>query len=343
VQRTKHRRLGWLAIILAFGLLAAACGDDDDDDTSSSGDSSGGVSGEVNVSGSSTVQPISVAAGEAFQDANADVTVNVEGPGTGDGFVSFCAGDTDISDASRPISDEEIADCEATGINYVELAIGYDGITVMTSPNNDAVDCLSFQDLYALIGPESEGFDNWSDGTEIATALGSTTSLPDAELALTGPGTESGTYDSFIELALSDIAEERGLPEDQLETTRSDYDASPDDNVIISNIEASDTSLGWVGFAFAESAGDSIKELGVTDTAGGECVEPSAETIADGSYPLSRTLYIYVNTDKAEENEAVAGFVDFYLDGLTGFVEDTGYVALPDDVLAETTSAWEGR
>ena len=342
MHRTKHRRFAWVAIILAFGLLAAACGDDDDD-SASSGDSGSDLSGEVQVSGSSTVQPISVAAGEAFQDANDGVTVNVEGPGTGDGFVSFCAGDTDISDASRPISDEEIADCEAAGINYIELPVGYDGITVMTNPNNDAVDCLSFQDLYALIGPESEGFDNWSDGTEIATALGSTTQLPDADLALTGPGTESGTYDSFIELALSDIAESRGVPEDQIESTRTDYDASPDDNVIVSNIEASDTSLGWVGFAFAQGAGDQVKELGVKDAPDGECVQPDAETIADGSYPLSRTLYIYVNTDKADENPAVAGFVDFYLDGLSGFVEDTGYVALPDDAAAETTSAWEGR
>ena len=342
MQRTKHRRLGWLAIILAFGLLAAACGDDDDDSASSDGSSSD-LSGEVQVSGSSTVQPISVAAGEAFQDENDGVTVNVEGPGTGDGMAAFCAGDIDIADASRQMADDEKADCEAAGINYIELPVGYDGITVMTNPNNDAVDCLSFQDLYALIGPESEGFDNWSDGTEIATALGSTTQLPDADLALTGPGTESGTYDSFIELALSDIAESRGVPEDQIESTRTDYDASPDDNVIVSNIEASDTSLGWVGFAFAQGAGDQVKELGVKDAPDGECVQPDAETIADGSYPLSRTLYIYVNTDKADENPAVAGFVDFYLDGLSGFVEDTGYVALPDDKAAETTSAWEGR
>jgi len=342
VQRTKHRRLGWLAIILAFGLLAAACGDDDDDSASSDGSSSD-LSGEVQVSGSSTVQPISVAAGEAFQDENDGVTVNVEGPGTGDGMAAFCAGDIDIADASRQMADDEKADCEAAGINYIELPVGYDGITVMTNPNNDAVDCLSFQDLYALIGPESEGFSKWSDGSEIATALGSTTQLPDADLALTGPGTESGTYDSFIELALSDIAESRGVPEDQIESTRTDYDASPDDNVIVSNIEASDSSLGWVGFAFAQGAGDQVKELGVKETPDGECVEPSAETIGDGSYPLSRTLYIYVNTDKADENPAVAGFVDFYLDGLSGFVEDTGYVALPDDQAAETTSAWEGR
>jgi phosphate transport system substrate-binding protein len=342
VQRTKHRRLGWLAIILAFGLLAAACGDDDDDSASSDGSSSD-LSGDVQVSGSSTVQPISVAAGEAFQDENDGVTVNVEGPGTGDGMAAFCAGDIDIADASRQMADDEKADCEAAGINFIELPIGYDGITVMTNPANDAVDCLSFQDLYALIGPESEGFSKWSDGSEIATALGSTTQLPDADLALTGPGTESGTYDSFIELALSDIAESRGVPEDQASSTRTDYDASPDDNVIISNIEASDSSLGWVGFAFAQGAGDQVKELGVTDTPDGECVEPSAETIADGSYPLARTLYMYVNTDKADENPAVAGFVDFYLDGLSGFVEDTGYVALPDDQASETTSAWEGR
>ena len=271
MQSSKHRRrVAWLSVILTLGVLAAACGDDDDDTAAS--DSGGGdsASGEVNVSGSSTVQPISVAAGEAYQEENADVTVNVDGPGTGDGFELFCNGETDISDASRPIEQEEIDACTENGIEYVELQIAYDGITVMTNPNNEAVECLSFADLYSLIGPEAEGFANWSDGTEIATALGSSTVLPDAELALTGPGTESGTYDSFIELAITPVAEERGLPEDQLETTRTDYDASPDDNVIIQNIEASDTSLGWVGFAFAEQAGDAVKELGVSEEPNGD-------------------------------------------------------------------------
>ena len=344
MQSSKHRRrVAWLSVILTIGVLAAACGDDDDDTAASDSGGGGGASGEVNVSGSSTVQPISVAAGEAFQEENADVAVNVDGPGTGDGFELFCNGDTDISDASRPIEQEEIDACTESGVEYVELQIAYDGITVLTNANNDAVECLSFADLYALIGPESEGFANWSDGTEIATALGSTTELPDAELALTGPGTESGTYDSFIELALSGIAEERGLPEDQIETTRTDYDASPDDNVIIQNIEASDTSLGWVGFAFAEQAGDAIKELGVSEEPNGTCVTPDAETIADGSYPLSRSLYIYVNTANAEENSAVSGYVDFYLENLNEFVEATGYVPLPDDQLSATTAAWEGR
>ncbi|HEX6568295.1 MAG TPA: substrate-binding domain-containing protein [Acidimicrobiales bacterium] len=343
MQSIKQRRLAWLSLILAIGMVAAACGDDDSDAGTDGDSGEGSVSGEVNVSGSSTVQPISVAAGEAFMGENGDVTVNVDGPGTGDGFELFCNGETDISDASRQIEEDEVAACEENGIEYVELQVAYDGMTVMTNANNDAVECLSFADLYALIGPEAEGFAKWSDGSEIASALGSTTELPDADLALTGPGTESGTYDSFIEIALADIAEARGLPEDQWETTRTDYDASPDDNVIIQNIEASDTSLGWVGFAYAEEAGDAITEIPVAAEPDGECVEPSAETIADGSYPLSRSLYIYVNTAKAEENAAVASYVDFYLDGLTGFVEDTGYVALPDDQASATVSAWEGR
>ncbi|HET8620232.1 MAG TPA: substrate-binding domain-containing protein [Acidimicrobiales bacterium] len=342
MQAIKQRRRAWLAVILAIGLTAAACGGDDDEGSSGS-ESGGDLSGEINVSGSSTVEPISVAAGEAFMEDNVDVVVNVEGPGTGDGFEAFCAGDTDISDASRAIDEEEAAACEENGIEYVELQIAFDGITVMTNPNNDAVECLSFADLYALIGPEAQGISTWAEGTEIAAALGSTTALPDASLDLTGPGVESGTYDSFIELALSDIAEERGLPEDQIETTRDDYESSADDNTIITNIEASDTSLGWVGFAFAEEAGDQVKELGVSEEPGGTCVTPSPETISAGEYPLSRPLFIYVNTAKAEESDALAGFVDFYLDGVNGFVESTGYVTMPDDQVQAAVDAWEGR
>jgi phosphate transport system substrate-binding protein len=216
-------------------------------------------------------------------------------------------------------------------------------MTVLTHPNNDSVECLSFADLYALIGPEAEGFENWSDAQQLASELGSSTEFPDEPLDLTGPGTESGTYDSFIEIALTDIAEAQGLPEDQLETTRPDYASSADDNTIVSNIEASDTSLGWVGFAFAENAGDSVKEIPISAEPGGDCVEPSADTIANGSYPLSRTLYIYVNKAKAADNEAVSAYVDFYLDGLSEWVEATGYVPLPEEQASETMSTWESR
>ena len=347
MQSKTQRRLACLSILLSLGLVAGACGGDDDDTATDSGDASGetgagDASGEVNVSGSSTVLPISTAAGEAFMAENGDASVIVDGPGTGDGFELFCGGEIDIADASRPIDEEEVAACEENGVEYVELQVANDGMAVMTNPNN-SVECLSFADLYALIGPESEGVGNWSDAQEIAEELGSTTQFPDASLDLTGPGTESGTYDSFVELAITPIAEERGVAEDEAETTRPDYDASPDDNVIIQNIESSDTSLGWVGFAYAEQAGDGVTEVPVAAEPGGDCVEPSAETIADGSYPLSRPLFIYVSTQAAEENTAVAPFVDFYLANLAEFVEGAGYVALPDDQAADTVSTWEGR
>jgi phosphate transport system substrate-binding protein len=343
----KRRRLAWLSIILAFSVLAAACGDDDDDgggsDTESGAEDGGGgsASGEINISGSSTVLPITQAVGEAFQEENSDATVNVDGPGTGDGFTLFCNGETDISDASRQIEEEEASACEENGVEYVELQVAFDGLTVMTNPNNGDVECLNFQDLYALIGPESEGFSSWSDAQDLATELGSQTQLPDADLTLVGPGPESGTYDSFIEIALADIAEERGQPDD---ASRPDYEQSADDNQIISGIEGSDTSLGWVGFAYAEEAGEGVKELQVSAEPNGECVAPSAETIADGSYPLSRSLYIYVSQTAMADNAAVVPFVDFYLEGLTEYVEGAGYVALPEDQAAETQSAWtEGQ
>ncbi len=349
MQSIKKRRLAWLSIILAFSLTAAACGDDDDDagtDTgagSEDGGSEGGgdPSGSINISGSSTVEPITSLAAESFTGENEGVDIAVDGPGTGDGFVLFCDGETDISDASRAIDEEEAAACEANGIEYVELQIAYDGLTVMTSANNEsAPECLSFADLYALIGPEAEGFGNWSDAQALAQELGSTTQFPDEPLELTGPGTESGTYDSFIELALADIAEQRGQADD---TTRTDYASNADDNVIISNIEASDTSLGWVGFAFAEEAGDQVTEIPISAEPGGDCIEPTADTISDQSYPLSRPLFIYVSTAAADENAAVVPFVDYYLENLSQFVEDGGYVTMPDDQVQSTTSAWEGR
>ncbi len=353
MQLIKKRRLAWLSIVLAFSLTAAACGDDDDDaGTDTGGDTGegaspeggGDVSGSINVSGSSTVEPITSLAAEAFVGENDGVDMAVDGPGTGDGFELFCDGQTDISDASRPIDEEEAATCESNEIEYVELQIAFDGMAVMTSAGNEnAPECLSFADLYALIGPEAEGFADWSDAQGLAQDLGSTTEFPDAPLDLTGPGTESGTYDSFIEIALAGIAETRGLAEDQIETTRTDYESNSDDNVIIGNIEASDSSLGWVGFAFAEEAGDQVTEIPISAEPGGDCVEPTAETISDGSYPLSRPLFIYVSTAAADENAAVAPFVDYYLANLTQFVEDGGYVTMPDDQVQATTSAWEGR
>ncbi|CAN5251029.1 hypothetical protein BH18ACT4_BH18ACT4_02130 [soil metagenome] len=346
----KNRRLGWLlALMTAFALVAAACGDGDEDTDAggtasedgdgSEGEGGGEVSGDIFISGSSTVEPVSVRVAEMFADVETGVNVDVEGPGTGDGFELFCSGETDISDAARPIKQEEVDACTDGGVEFIELKIAFDGIAVMTSPANDTVECLSFADVYALVGPASQGFSNWSDAQDLATQLGSQTVFPDAPLDITAPGEESGTYDSFVEIVLEGIAEDRG----QEPGARADYSSQADDNAIIQGIEGSDSSLGWVGFAFAEEAGEGVKEIEISEEPGGECVAPTAESIADGSYPVARALYIYVNAAKADENPAIPAFIDFYLgDGLSA-VEEVGYVSLPDDQIDETIAAWEDR
>lgn len=354
------KRIKWAGVALATGLLLAACGDDDDststDDPTgetqtteaASGGEVGTSEGEVVISGSSTVAPISALVADVFNDEGSPASITVDDPGTGDGFALFCEGSTDISDASRPINEEEAAACEEAGVEFVELEVAFDGLTVMTNPANDGVECLNLNDLYALTGPEAQDtVENWSDAATVAGELGSTTELPDTAFDMTAPGTESGTYDAFAELALGDPSEARfeagAITEDQVETIRSDYSSQADDNAIIAGIEGSDTSFGWVGFAFAEGAGDAISEIEVDG--GDGCVAPSIDTIADGSYPLSRSLYIYVNAANAEENPALAEFVDFYLgaDSLNALVEEAGYVPLPEDRQSETIGRWEAR
>jgi len=303
--------------------------------------STAAISGTINVSGSSTVEPISTAIAELIKESNADFNFTVTGPGTGDGFKTFCTGETDISDASRKIKDEEAAACATAGIEYTELKIAIDGMTVMTSPDNAAVTCLSFADLYALTGPQSQGFDKWSSATELAKSLGSNTVFPDADLPITGPGEESGTYDSYVELVITPIASKQTPPQES--ATRPDYVASANDNAIIAGVQGSPSSLGWVGFAFAQENKDTIKELAVAKDPNGTCVEPTDATIADGTYPLSRSLYIYVNKAKAAANPAVAGYVDYYLaDGtISSVLQTVPYVNLPASELDATRAAWE--
>ncbi len=194
--------------------------------------------------------------------------------------------------------------------------------------------------LYALVGPESEGFANWSDATELADEVGSAygADFPDLPLDISGPGEESGTYDTFVEFAIADLAEERGTDE----ATRADYASSPNDNLIVEGIEASESSLGWIGYAYFVAEQDRMKAFEID--AGDGCVAPTEETIADGSYPFSRSLFIYVNTANAESNPAVASYVDLYLspDGLAQ-VSDAGYVDLPEDRIAASQDAWAGR
>jgi phosphate transport system substrate-binding protein len=340
VNRTwQHRAL--LATVAA-SLALAGCVTTPGADASDGGNG-GGETDTVLVSGSSTVEPISSLVAEDYASQTDGFEYEVDGPGTGDGFAKFCAGETDISDASRPISEEEVAACEENGIPWVELKVAVDGISVLTSTANDAVSCLSFGDLYALLGPESQGFDTWSAADALAAELdgehgASNGPFPDAPLEVTAPGEESGTYDSFLEIVFDDIAEAR----EQEAVARPDYTASADDNVIIEGISGADTSLGWVGYAFFEENADVVRALEIDG--GDGCIAPTAETIASNEYPISRDLFIYVNTDRAEENPSVAGYVDYYLsdEGIAA-VEEAGYVPLTAEALEETRAAWEGR
>lgn len=203
-------------------------------------------------------------------------------------------------------------------------------------------ECLDLQALYALTGPESIGFANWSDAASLAEELGSANAadLPDEPLTITGPGEESGTYDTYVEFVIEGPAEERGLPEEEW-AVRPDYTSSPNDNVIIEGISGADNSLGWVGFAFAEENLDVVRELEIAGE-DGTCVGPSIESISDNSYPLSRPLFIYVNAAEAESNPAVKAFVDFHL-GDTGYqaVADAGYVQMTEEDWAGTLGVWE--
>lgn len=326
------KRRKWLvaAAVVASSLVAAACGGDDDG--TGAGEE---VTGSLNISGSSTVEPITSLVAEKFISQNPGVEVAVDGPGTSDGFELFCNGETDISDASRPIADEEIAACAENGIEPIEIEVGLDALSVIGNPAS-TIECMNFGDLYALFGPESEGFASWADANELAAEVGGNGGFPDQPLTIVAPGEESGTYGSFIEIALGDIIEERG----QEEALQPDYQISADDNVIIDNAAGTESGLGFVGFSFAINAGDSIKRFAVD---GGEgCVDPSQDNVINGTYPISRSLFIYVNPNRIEENPALAPFVDFYLsdEGIAS-VEEVQYVPLPTDRLDAARSAWE--
>ena len=359
-------RKRWTAVAaLAVVLPLAACGSDDNSsepaqtaapETTAAGETTAapdsGLEGSIFISGSSTVEPITAAVAKLFSDANPNVAIQVEGPGTGDGFAKFCAGETDISNASRKIKDEEAATCADAGIEYVELKVAIDGLSVITSAKNTAVECLSFTDLWALLGPDATGRNNWKDASDAAVELDSTLAgkfgkihapYPDAPLTVTAPGEESGTFDSFVEIVFGKIAKELGVEDD---APRPDYTASPNDNVIIEGIAANDTSLGWVGFAFVEENLSVVKPLQVDGGKG--CIEPTADSIAAGEYPIARGLYIYVSKNKLAESPALEAFVDFYLTDEGMGVIGTGegqvpYVALASADLEESRAAWAAR
>ena len=360
-----------VALLTSFALIAAACGSDDsseadggtagaaattaamaDDDSSGTAsaaattaapaddDDDMSLSGSISVTGSSTVEPVTNLVAEAFADEHPGVAFSVAGPGSGDGHKAACAGEVPIWNSSRQIKDSEAECINGAGIEFIELRVGIDGISVITAAANDTVDCLSFEDLYSLIGDEAIGFQKWSDANDLNAELGGTGPFGDGALEIFAPGEESGTFDSFIEIALEGVWEgrvEEGHADENF-AVRPDYNASANDNVIIDGIAGNEHSLGWVGFAFADANRDVVK---LVEIDGGDgCVSPTPETIASAEFPIARFLYTYIDAAQASD-PAIKAFVDFMLsdEGQT-YVVEAGYVNLDPADLAQSRSNW---
>jgi phosphate transport system substrate-binding protein len=300
-----------LLAFAAFGVMAlgaAACGSDDN------GGGGGGsdLSGTIKIDGSSTVGPFAQAAAEAFQGENPGVKVTVGTSGTGGGFEKFCAGETDISDASRPIKpDEEAPVCKKKGITYQEVQVANDGIAVTT--NKDLkVDCLTVEQLKKV----------WNKGSEVNSLKEVDSSLPSNALKLYGPGTDSGTFDFFTE----QINGEEGV-------SRTDYQPSEDDNVLVQGVEGSSGGLGYFGFSYFEANQSKLNLVGVDDGSG--CVKPSKEGIQTGKYkPLSRPLFMYPS-EKALRRPEVKAFLEYVIANYQKIADDSQIVPMTSSQAAE--------
>ena len=299
--------------VLALG--AAACGNDDDDD---SGGSSGGgdLSGKIRIDGSSTVAPFAQAAAEEFQAQYPDVRITVGTSGTGGGFEKFCAGETDISDASRPIKDdEEVPICKKNNVTYTEVQVANDGIAVVTNPELK-VDCMTVEQLKEL----------WNEGSKVTKLSEIDPSFPDTELSLFGPGTDSGTFDYFTDV----INGEEGV-------SRKDYQPSEDDNVLVQGVSGEAGGLGYFGFSYFEQNQDKLNLVGVDDGAG--CVKPSTEAIQSGDYkPLSRPLFMYPSA-KALKQPEVKAFMDYVVENYQAIAEAAQIVPMSQPQADEAKTA----
>ncbi|MHA7289980.1 PstS family phosphate ABC transporter substrate-binding protein [Arthrobacter sp. MDT3-24] len=298
------------ALSLASALLVlTACGGQNN--TPSGNSTGGGASGSVAVDGSSTVAPLTEAAATSFRGKNSGINVSVATSGTGGGFKKFCAGETDISNASRPIKDEEAAECKAKGIAYTEIIMANDGLSVVVNPENDWAKCLTVQQLKKIWGPEAEGkVKTWQDVDP---------SFPAEKLDLFGAGTDSGTFDYFTEA----INGKTGA-------IRTDYSPSEDDNVTIQGVQGSKGALGFFGLSYAEENPTAVKIVPVDNGAG--CVTPSTETVQNGTYkPLGRPLFVYVANKSYTEKPQVKEFVDFYAENSTSIAKEALFIGLTEE------------
>jgi len=323
-----------------LSVLLVACGEDDAATTASTPAASGGgstaaataaatetmaagldygsLSGSVRVDGSSTVFPIGEAVAEEFSKVS-PVRANVAFSGTGGGFEKFCRGETDFSHASRPMKDSEKELCVTNGVvasvdQIVEIQVAIDALTVMVHPNNDWVSCLTVQQVHDIF--RVDGFSNWNQVDP---------SFPDRPIVGYVPGTDSGTFDYFVEAMIHGVNKEVGH--------RGDFTASEDDNILAKGIENDTNAIGYFGFAYYLEAGQALKAVSIDG--GNGCVEPSFEAALDGSYqPLARPLFIYSTEKILTENQAALGFLSFYVENMQELVPDVGYVTIPDDLYA---------
>jgi phosphate transport system substrate-binding protein len=320
----RKRGVALVALLAALSLVAAACGNDDDGGGTTGGtDGATGesLSGTILIDGSSTVAPFSEAAAELFQGEHPDVQVSVGTSGTGGGFEKFCNGETDISDASRQIEQDEIDACGGNGIEFEEVPVANDALSVLVNPENP-VDCLTVEQLNQIWAPDST-LSSWSeiDGLEAGF---------DEPLDLYGPGSTSGTFDYFTDA----INGEEGA-------IRTDYnDIGEDDNQGIVGIEGTLGGMFFVGYTYYVENQDRVKALQIDG--GNGCVEPTAENVQDGTYaPLGRQLFIYPSAEALQRPE-VQAFVRFYIDQNDAITEPIGGIPLTEEQKADAQAKVDG-
>lgn len=319
-------RLGAFALVATIAL--AACTGGGATASPGAGESAGAsepaadLSGTITIDGSSTVYPITEIAAEDFQASSPGVQVPVSLSGTGGGFQKFCRGETDINGASRPIKADDEAEgvaCGANDVEYVELQVAIDGLTVVVNPQNDWVDCLTVEELSTIYGPDSPENLQWSDVRD---------GFPDQPVVRYMPGADSGTFDYFTEEINGEV-----------DASTSFGQQSEDDNILVSGVAGDTNAIAYFGYAYYVENTDSLKAIGVD---GGEgCVEPTDETINNNTYaPLSRPLFIYPDVNKARERPELKAFVDFYLENAVALASEVGYIGLPDDALQAEKDEW---
>ena len=323
MSKSARSSLSMVAFLLTLALVLAGCGGggekkEDEKKKEETKKAEKGGSGQIAVQGSSTVLPISQAAAEAFNQQNQEVEISVAGGGTGDGFEAFCSGDTQIADASRPINDEEQQACQDNGVEFIELPVALDALAVVVNPQNDFANDITLEELRTLWEPDAEG--------QVTTWNQVRSEWPERTINLYGPGTQSGTFDYFTEKVVGKAKE-----------SRTDYQASEDDNVLVQGVAGDSDALGYFGLSYFEQNRQQLKDLPV------DGVAPSTEAAQSGEYPLSRPLFIYVSTQDLEQNPSLEEFVSFYLENVNQFVEQVQYVPLPEQALQEARERFQNR